>query len=283
MRTLTTVRSVTRWRRPLQREGATIALVPTMGALHEGHRALIRSARLSCDAVVVSLFVNPLQFGPREDLARYPRQRARDAALCRAEGVDILFAPSVAEMYPAGSATTVAVPVLARRWEGAHRPGHFEGVATVVTKLLAIVQPDVAMFGQKDFQQAALVRRLVDDLNLGVTIRVHPTVRERDGLALSSRNIFLTPAQRRSAPALYRALLAGRDAIREGARTRAAVERAMRTVITRLPLMRAEYLASCDPETLEPARRLAGRLVLLGAAQLGRVRLIDNLVVNGRR
>ena len=283
MRTLRTVRAVTRWRRPLQREGVSIALVPTMGALHDGHRALIRAARLTCDAVVVSIFVNPLQFGPREDFGRYPRQLARDVRLCRGEGVDVVFAPSVAEMYPPSSATTVAVPALARRWEGAHRPGHFEGVATVVTKLLAIVKPVVAIFGQKDFQQAAVIRRLAIDLNLGTAIRIHPTVRERDGLAVSSRNVFLTPAQRRAAPALYRSLLVGRAAIRAGARDRATVERIMRAALRRERSMRLDYLAVCDAETLEPAKRVRGTLVLLGAARLGRIRLIDNLTVKSRR
>jgi pantoate--beta-alanine ligase len=279
MKTIRTAKAMAAWSAAHQREGVTIGLVPTMGALHAGHRALIRAARLSCDAVVVSLFVNPAQFGPKEDFSRYPRQPKADAALCDKEGVDVLFAPPVNEIYPDGFETTVAVPKLASRWEGALRPGHFAGVATVVTKLLALVRPAAAFFGQKDFQQAALIRRLVQDLNLGTRVIVYPTVREADGLALSSRNVFLTPAQRRAAPALFRALNAGRLALRSGVRSGAAIQRAMRKVVATEPLARPEYLAVCDPDTLEPLARVRGRAVLLGAIRIGRIRLIDNLLV----
>ncbi|HNV26384.1 MAG TPA: pantoate--beta-alanine ligase, partial [Nitrospira sp.] len=187
MKIIRTTSAMADWSRCLHREGVTIGFVPTMGALHEGHRALIRAARLACDAVVVSIFVNPAQFAPTEDLAKYPRQFRLDRALCAKEGVDAIFAPTAAAMYPAGFQSIVAVPGLARRWEGEARPHHFQGVATVVTKLLSLVQPDISWFGQKDFQQAALVRQLAKDLNLPGTLKVHPTVRERDGLALSSR------------------------------------------------------------------------------------------------
>ena len=181
------------WSERLRRDGVTIGFVPTMGALHDGHRSLIRAARLRCDALVVSIFVNPAQFSPTEDLCTYPRPIARDRALCREEGVDVSFEPTVRGMYPEGFQTTVTVPALARRWEGEARPHHFAGVATVVTKLFGMVRPHLALFGQKDYQQAALVRQLVDDLNLGVAIQVRPTVRERDGLAMSSRNVYLSP------------------------------------------------------------------------------------------
>jgi pantoate--beta-alanine ligase len=254
-------------------------MVPTMGALHAGHRSLIREARLSCDAVVVSLFVNPRQFGPGEDFSRYPRRVRADAALCRAEGVDALFMPSRQAMYPRGFQTAVAVRDLARRWEGERRPGHFEGVATVVTKLFSLVRPGMAFFGQKDFQQSALIKRLVEDLGLGVRIIVCPTVRDYDGLALSSRNRHLTPAQRRAAPVLYEALQAGRTAILRGIRYGLQITHAMRKVIATEPTMRVDYLVVCDPETLEPLARVTKTAVLLGAVRLGRVRLIDNLLV----
>ncbi len=267
------------WSWAHHREGVTIGLVPTMGALHAGHRALIRAARLSCDAVVVSLFVNPAQFGPKEDFARYPRQPEADAILCRKEGVDVLFAPPVSQIYPDGFQTAVAVPSLARRWEGARRPGHFAGVATVVTKLLTLVRPAAAFFGQKDFQQAALIRRLVEDLNLGARVIVYPTVREADGLALSSRNVYLTPAQRRAAPVLFQALKAGRAAIRTGDRSGARIQRVMRKVVAAEPMARLDYLAVCDPDTLEPLTRVRDRAVLLGAIRIGTIRLLDNLLV----
>jgi pantoate--beta-alanine ligase len=279
MKTIRTARVMAAWSAAHHREGVTIGLVPTMGALHAGHRALIRAARLSCDAVVVSLFVNPTQFGPNEDFSRYPRKSKADAALCKKEGVDVLFAPPVEEIYPDGFQTTVVVPKLARRWEGELRPGHFAGVATVVTKLLALVRPTVAVFGQKDFQQAALIKRLVEDLNLGARVIVYPTVREADGLALSSRNMYLTAAQRRAAPVLFQALLAGRAAIRAGVRSGAGIRQTMRRVVGQESLAEVDYLAVCDPDTLEPLARVRERAVLLGAIRIGRVRLIDNLLV----
>jgi pantoate--beta-alanine ligase len=279
MRVIRSPQALTSWSRALHREGVAIGLVPTMGALHAGHRALIREARLSCDAVVVSLFVNPAQFGAGEDFSRYPRRPAADAELCRREGVDVLFSPTVAAMYPPGFQTAVTVADLSGRWEGAARPGHFVGVATVVTKLLSLVRPATVFFGRKDFQQAAVIRRMVEDLNLGTTVRMCETVREPDGLALSSRNEYLTPAQRRAAPVLYAALHAGRVAIRRGARRPADVRRAMRACIAAEPQVQLDYLAVCDPETLEPLRDLRRGAVLLGAVRLGRVRLIDSLLV----
>ena len=279
MRTVRTATAMAAWSWAHHREGVTIGLVPTMGALHAGHRALIRAARLSCDAVVVSLFVNPAQFGPKEDFTRYPRQPGADAILCRKEGVDVLFAPPVSQIYPDGFQTAVAVPSLAHRWEGARRPGHFAGVATVVTKLLTLVRPVAAFFGQKDFQQAALIRRLVEDLNLGARVIVYPTVREADGLALSSRNVYLTPAQRRAAPVLFQALKAGRAAIRTGDRSGARIQRVMRKVVAAEPMARLDYLAVCDPDTLEPLTRVRDRAVLLGAIRIGTIRLLDNLLV----
>jgi len=279
MQTIRTAKAMAAWAAAHHREGVTIGLVPTMGALHSGHRALIRAARLSCDAVVVSLFVNPAQFGPKEDFSRYPRKLRADASLCAKEGVDVLFAPPVGEIYPDGFQATVSVPKLARRWEGEQRPGHFDGVSTVVTKLLSLVRPAAAFFGQKDFQQAALIRRLVEDLNLGARVIVYPTVREADGLALSSRNVFLTPEQRRAAPVLFQALKAGRAAIRAGGRSGAHIQQAMRKAMAREPMARLDYLAVCNPDSLEPLTRVRDQAVLLGAIRIGRIRLIDNLLV----
>lgn len=279
MRIIRSVQAMSSWSRALHREGVVIGFVPTMGALHEGHRALIRAARLACDAVVVSVFVNPLQFGRGEDLSRYPRRLRSDIAICRAEGVDVLFAPTRKDMYPPGFQTAVIVRRLSRRWEGEQRPGHFEGVATVVTKLISLVRPNKAFFGQKDFQQAALVRRLIEDLNLGAEIVILPTVREPDGLAKSSRNVYLTAKQRRAAAVLFAALRAGEAAIKSGVTSAARVERVMRDRIAAEPLACVDYLAVCNPETLAPLRRITGESVLLGAIRIGRVRLIDNLLV----
>jgi pantoate--beta-alanine ligase len=234
-----------------------VGLVPTMGALHEGHRALLRAARAECDRVVMSLFVNPAQFGPGEDLDSYPRDEAGDRAIAAVEGVDEVFAPSVEDMYPAGFATTVSVGELGSRYEGHHRPGHFDGVATVVLKLLARVRPTVAYFGRKDAQQLAVVRRLVADLDVPVAIRPVATVREADGLAVSSRNLFLSPEERRAAPSLHRALLARDPAVCEG---------------------KVDYLDVVDPTSFEPVAPRPDALVI-GAAWFGTTRLIDNITL----
>ncbi len=263
----------------LLREGVRIGLVPTMGALHDGHRGLIRAARLRCDALVVSIFVNPTQFGPQEDLAKYPRPIAHDHAMCRKEGVDVCFEPTAEAMYPSGFQTVVTLPIIARRWEGEIRPHHFSGVATVVTKLFGIVRPQIALFGQKDFQQSALVRQLVKDLNLGVEMVVCPTIRETDGLAMSSRHVYLSQGQRKSAATLYKSLQAGAEVIRRGVTNGEAVQSAMAYVLKKEPAIRIDYLAVCNPSTLEPLSVVTSRVVLLGAVRLGAVRLIDNLVV----
>ncbi len=261
------------------REGVRIGFVPTMGALHEGHRALIRAARLRCAALVVSIFVNPTQFGPREDLAKYPRPIRQDRALCRKEGVDVCFEPTVEAMYPNGFQTMVTLPTIARRWEGEARPHHFSGVATVVTKLFGMVRPHLALFGQKDFQQSVVVRRLVQDLNLGVEIVVCPTVREADGLAMSSRNIYLSPDDRVRATTLYKSLQTGAEAIRNGVVDGEAVRSAMAQVVKKEPAITIDYLAVCDPTTLEPLPTVTGKVVLLGAVRIGPTRLIDNILV----
>jgi pantoate--beta-alanine ligase len=279
MKIIRSPQAMTRWSEELRREGVTIGFVPTMGALHDGHRALIRAARLQCDALVVSIFVNPTQFSPQEDLATYPRPIARDRALCRAEGVDVCFEPTAAVLYPNGFQTVVTVPMIARRWEGESRPHHFAGVATVVTKLFAIVRPHRAVFGQKDYQQAAVVRQVIADLNLGVELNVRATVRERDGMALSSRNVYLSTEERRIAPIFYRALQAGRQAITGGATDVTWVQEVMRKVMAGEPSVQIDYLAICHPTTLEPLTTIDREAVLLGAIRIGSVRLIDNVVV----
>jgi pantoate--beta-alanine ligase len=286
MKIIHSLGAMTAWSERLRREGVTIGCVPTMGALHDGHRALIRAARLRCDALVVSIFVNPTQFGPAEDLAKYPRPIGKDRELCREEGVDVCFEPSAAAMYPVGFQTVVTVPAIATRWEGEARPHHFAGVATVVTKLFGIVRPHLALFGQKDYQQAALVRQLAKDLSLGVEIVVRPTVREQDGLAMSSRNVYLSPDERIVAPTLYTSLQAGAEAIRNGTTDVSAVQSAMAAVVRQEPALTVDYLSVCDPLTLEPLSSVTSKAVLLGAVRLGRIRLIDNLMVTmpaGRR
>ena len=275
--------AMTAWSEGLRRESVRIGLVPTMGALHEGHRALIRAARLRCDALAVSIFVNPTQFGPREDLTKYPRPISRDRALCKQEGVDVCFEPSVQAMYPEGFQTTVNLSTIARRWEGEARPHHLSGVATVVTKLLSMVRPQIALFGQKDFQQSVLVDQLVKDLNFGVKIIVRPTVRESDGLAMSSRNVYLSPDDRIRAVTLYRSLRAGAEAIQKGIVDATSVQAVMHKVIKAEPALTIDYLAVCDPYTLEPLSTVTSRVVLLGAVRLGPVRLIDNVLVTASR
>ena len=279
MKIIRTVRSMTAWSERLRQEGVTIGFVPTMGALHDGHRSLIRAARLQCDALIVSIFVNPTQFSLTEDLSAYPRPIARDRGLCREEGVDVCFEPTTPTIYPEGFQTTVTVPTLAHRWEGAARPHHFAGVATIVTKLFGIVQPHLALFGQKDYQQARLVRQLVNDLNLGVAIQMCPTVRERDGLAISSRNVYLGSDERRIAPLLSQALQNGKQMIEGGMKDVAEVERVMRQIIKQAPTIHVEYLAVCDPDSLEPLPVFTARAVLLGAVRIGSIHLIDNLLV----
>lgn len=278
MRTIRSPQAMAVWSERLRREGVTIGFVPTMGALHHGHRALIRTARLKSDALVVSIFVNPTQFAPTEDLSKYPRPIEQDRALCRQEGVDVCFEPTTAAMYPEGFQSVVTVPSIARRWEGEFRPQHFAGVATVVTKLFGMVRPHLALFGQKDYQQAALVRHLVKDLNLGVEILVRPTVRARDGLAMSSRNVYLSTEERRISPIFFHALQAGRQAIETGVTDAASVQTIMQKVLAGAFMIHIDYLAVCDPETLEPLVSIDRQAVLLGAIRIGSVRLIDNVL-----
>lgn len=250
-----------------------------MGALHEGHLQLIRRAKRECRRLVVSIFVNPLQFGQKEDFRRYPRDLRGDVAKLKPLGVDVVFAPTVASFYGRNFQTTVAAGTLGRPLCGRFRPGHFDGVATVCTKLFNVAEPDRAYFGQKDFQQLRVIEQLVEDLHLPVEIRRHPTVREKDGLAMSSRNRTLSPSQRKEAVLLYEALSAAKTAIRRGERRPATVIRRMHQTVRRSKRIRVDYLEAVDPKDLSPCRRLKGKILLAGAIRLGKTRLIDNLLV----
>jgi pantoate--beta-alanine ligase len=283
VRTVRTVRELREALVPERRAGRIIGLVPTMGAFHGGHLSLIRRAREQCDVVVVSLFVNPAQFGPDEDLQSYPRDEARDAELAEREGVDLLFAPPAEEVYPDGFATTVTVGDLTEVLDGApgrRGPAHFAGVATVVAKLFSMVGPDVAYFGQKDAQQTLVVRKLVRDLNLPVKIEVCPTVRDHDGLALSSRNSYLSPDERRRALGLSRALRAAEAAVESGRIDARAVLAAARGELDAHGIQ-PEYLELRSATDLSPVDRVNGSTLLAVAARVGRARLIDNTVLEG--
>ena len=259
--------------------GKSIAFVPTMGALHEGHLTLVDEAKRMADIVVMSIFVNPLQFGPTEDLARYPRDLPRDRQLAEARGVDLLFVPSEAAMYPRGAEIRVVPGPSAERWEGTARPGHFAGVLTVVAKLFHLVQPDSACFGRKDIQQATLVRQMVRDLDWPLELVIVPTVREADGLALSSRNSYLTSGERREATALSTALRVAHQAWREGETRASELESRMRRSLEMSPGVRLEYIAVAEPTALAPVDQVDANTVVALAARLGRTRLIDNIIL----
>jgi pantoate--beta-alanine ligase len=262
-----------------KREGKTVALVPTMGALHDGHIALVRAARDRADVVVVSIFVNPTQFGAGEDFEGYPRDMPRDFEALSVEDVDVVFTPSVEAMYPAGSDTTVVPGTTAMLWEGEHRPGHFTGVCTVVAKLFDIVQPDIAFFGEKDYQQLVIVRKMARDLNFGVQVAGVPTVRDRDGVALSSRNVYLTPEQREAARVMSRGLSAIQALARDGERDAVALSRLLAEEVESGVLGELDYAAVVDAETLEPLDLLDRPARAIVAATFGRARLIDNAAI----
>jgi pantoate--beta-alanine ligase len=256
----------------------TLALVPTMGALHAGHMALIAEAKARADKVATTIFVNPMQFGTGEDLSRYPRREADDARMLKDAGCDLLWMPSVSDIYPDGFATTVQVSGVSERWEGEARPGHFDGVATVVAKLLLSVRPDFALFGEKDFQQLAVIRRMVSDLAIPVEIVAVPTVREADGLALSSSNAYLLPEERQQALALPRVFEAARAAILSGTQVADVLAEARNSLLDG-GFSRVDYFALVDAETLEPLDKPAGEIRLIAAAVIGTTRLIDNIPV----
>jgi pantoate--beta-alanine ligase len=279
MRTFEQIASLRPFLRAAREDGKVIGFVPTMGALHEGHLSLIRRARAECDVVVVSIFVNPTQFGPGEDFQRYPRDIQRDSVLTQQADVDALFLPAVEEIYPQNGQTLLDVPDIAARWEGERRPGHFQGVATVCAKLFLIVQPARVYFGQKDYQQLRVIERMVADLHFPLTVVPVPTMRAEDGLALSSRNAYLTEEERAAAPVISKALQRARDLHAAGERSAAALERAMAEELSSEPLLVTDYAVVTDADTLEPLKTIEARAVAMIAARLGRTRLIDNKVL----
>ena len=274
MQIITTVAEMAKARDLAERP---LGLVPTMGYLHEGHLSLARQARQENRTVVASIFVNPTQFGPTEDFASYPRDMERDLNMLRAEGVDLVFAPTVDEMYPKGYSTYVDVEGVTKPLEGARRPGHFRGVATVVTKLFTIVRPDRSYFGQKDGQQVIVVKRLTQDLNLGTEIIVVPTVREPDGLAMSSRNVYLTPEERRAAPVLYLALCRVQELWQRGQRDAEILRHEMVRLISNEPLAHIDYVSIADVQTLEELKQVNCPSMVSVAVRFGRTHLIDNI------
>ena len=279
MKQLETVTSMKAACRQVTRSGKTLGFVPTMGALHEGHLSLVLASTSRCDVTAVSIFVNPLQFGPTEDLAKYPRTMERDTAMLEAAGVDLLFFPSVEEMYPAGATTRVHVAELSEKLDGASRPGHFLGVATVVNKLFEIVRPDSAFFGQKDAAQVAVLRKMVRDLDMDVEVVVCPIVREKDGLAMSSRNAYLTPEQRQQALVLHRSLLRVQAAVDRGERDASRLRKIGEEAMAEEAAARLDYFAIVDPERLDPVRDVSRGALVAVAAYVGTTRLIDNILL----
>lgn len=275
------IEDLRRMTRGAKDEGKIVGLVPTMGALHEGHLSLVRQSVEAGDFTVVSIFVNPAQFAPTEDLGRYPRNFEADVEECREAGAGLIFAPTVEEMYPEGFATYVEVGGLTDMLEGASRPGYFRGVATIVLKLFAAVEPRRAYFGMKDYQQLKVIEKMVRDLNVRLDIIPAPTVREPDGLAMSSRNAYLNPAERRAATALFRALSAAKAAVEDGETDAGIVRQIALSVINSEPLAEIDYVAVVDPETLQPAAAVDRKVLVALAVRIGKTRLIDNLLMGG--
>lgn len=281
MRVLSTVAEMQAACREVRRSGKSLGLVPTMGALHEGHLSLVRAARAHNQVVATSIFVNPLQFGPNEDFSKYPRTFDRDKQLLGAEKVDLIFAPSADEMYPEGASTTVYVRGLSEKLDGKSRPGHFQGVTTVVAKLFEIVRPDRAYFGQKDAAQAALIRKMVQDLNIDLELIICPIVREHDGLAMSSRNTYLNPEQRKQALVLYRSLMRMQTLADRGESSSSALSDAGKQVLAEEPDIKLDYLEIVNPHSLDPVPDITQGALVAVAAWVGTTRLIDNIVLYG--
>ncbi len=280
MKIIYSIKEMSDFSKKMHLQDQTIGFVPTMGALHVGHLSLIRKARGENDKVVVGIFVNPMQFGPKEDYKRYPRNLKLDAQLCRQEGTDVIFYPDVRQMYPANYKTYVVVQDLSDCLCGKFRPGHFKGVATVVTKLINIISPDVAYFGQKDAQQAIIIKKMVEDLNLAVKIKAMPTIREKDGLAMSSRNTYLHKDQRRDAVVLYQALTQAKDLIRQGNRDSLDIIRKMRRLINKRRSANIQYISIVCPQDLKPVDKIRNKVLIALAVFIGKTRLIDNIVVS---
>ena len=266
--------------REVKKQGYKIGLVPTMGFLHEGHASLIRKAWKDTDCVIVSIFVNPAQFGPKEDFKKYPRNFKKDSALCKKEGVDIIFAPEAKEMYPGGYATYVNVEKITDTLCGASRPGHFRGVSTVVAKLFNITMPDIAYFGQKDAQQAIVIKRMAGDLNMGVKIKVMPIVREKDGLAMSSRNVYLSRIERSRSQSIYRSLKSAKELFNNGERAAGKIINKMKQIIDKQPGIRIDYINAVDASDLKNVKKISNKALISIAVWVGKTRLIDNIMLN---
>jgi pantoate--beta-alanine ligase len=279
MRIIRNITEMARWSQAERQQGSRIAFVPTMGALHEGHLSLVREAKRRGNRVVVSIFVNPTQFAPAEDFAAYPRNFDRDSNLLEVEGIDVLFHPAAEDIYPPGDQTQVQVTELGKLLCGAQRPGHFQGVVTVVTKLFTVVRPHVAIFGEKDYQQLQIVRRLVRDLLLDIEIVGHPIVRESDGVAMSSRNAYLNPEERKAARCLSRSLHRAECLVRRGQASAKTITEAVMTELQDEPLAVVDYVAICDVETLKPVEQIRDSALLALAVTIGKARLIDNIVL----
>ncbi len=264
-----------------KKEGKSISLVPTMGYLHEGHLSLVRAAKKHTDVVVMTIFVNPLQFGPKEDFEKYPRDLKRDEELATGAGADIIFSPSVKDMYPAGYATFVNVDRLTDTLCGPARPGHFKGVTTVVAKLFEIVRPDIAYFGQKDAQQAIVIKKMADDLNMGIEIKVMPIIREPDGLAMSSRNIYLSAGERKEALVLHESLKRAGEMVKSGERDSKKIIKAMQELIKGVPTAKIDYISIVDTVNLKEIKTIAGEILIAVAVFIGKTRLIDNSLMKG--
>lgn len=278
-RILETISAIQGYVSACRKRGMKVGFVPTMGAFHEGHLTLMREARRNNDAVIVSIFVNPIQFTMGEDFDRYPRRLDQDTKMADSEGVDVIFSPSVAEMYPKGFDTYVDQSDLPAKLCGEFRKGHFRGVMTIVTKLFNIVKPDMAYFGQKDYQQSLIIRRTTTDLNLEVGVKVLPTVREEDGVAMSSRNVYLGPKQRKDATCLIQSLRRAEDMVNAGESSAAKVAAEMKRLIHKVKGSRVEYIAIVNSETLEPVKEIKGKTLIALAVRIGKARLIDNVIV----
>ena len=280
MKVYRNIRSLAREIQGLKRRNKTIGLVPTMGFLHEGHMSIIRKAKKDTDCVIVSIFVNPTQFGPKEDFKRYPRDLNRDLKLCKKEGVDIILAPEAKEMYPEDYSTYVDMERITDKLCGASRPGHFRGVATVVAKLFNITSPDIAYFGQKDAQQAIVIKRMAQDLNMAVKIKVMPTLREKDGLAMSSRNVYLNPKERVQARSIYKSLKLAKELFNNGERNSSKIINKMKRIINKEPSAKIDYIKTVDINNLKDVKRISRGTLIAMAVRIGDTRLIDNIVLN---
>ena len=266
-----------------KKEGKSISLVPTMGYLHEGHLSLVRAARKHTDVVVMSIFVNPMQFGPKEDFEKYPRDLKRDEQLATSAGVDIIFNPSVNDMYPSGYSTYVSVEGLTDTLCGSSRPGHFKGVTTVVSKLFEIIRPNIAYFGQKDAQQAIVIKKMTEDLNMGIEIKIMPIIRESDGLAMSSRNIYLSDTERKDALVLYESLKKAEDMVRSGEQDAGKIVKVIEGTIRSVESARIDYVSVVGTKNLKKVKTISGEVLVALAVFIGRTRLIDNIIVKGMK